>query len=224
MHNSNRFSASVLFFSIAFSLMLSVSRSAQLPVIPKTFDDAAMATLEVPLAVKSARPIQLPSQAYYSMPVAPVYKTYPVYHPGKEPRGYIEWLKQQEPEGVFDSASLKTAEDWIRAGGLIFDKPTGSTPINANPDQQDLRDPLWYEKTGTPVLKDGTVPFFKYVIRKKGVIEIGAFSCGSCHTRVMPDGGVLKGAQGNFPFDRASAWNIRHLTDIPNGPDRQAQA
>src|SRR5215813_15294520 len=100
-----------------------------------------MSTLEVPLAVKSASPIQLPSKAYYSMPVAPVYKMYSVYHPGKEPRGYIEWLKQQEPEVVFDSAALKTTEDWIRAGELIFDKPTGLAPISANPDQQDVRDP-----------------------------------------------------------------------------------
>jgi hypothetical protein len=27
-----------------------------------------------------------------------------------------------------------------------------------------------------------------------------------CHTRVMPDGSVLKGAQGNIPFDRAMAF------------------
>jgi hypothetical protein len=28
-----------------------------------------------------------------------------------------------------------------------------------------------------------------------------------CHTRVMPDGTVIKGAQGNFPFDRAAIFN-----------------
>ena len=30
-----------------------------------------------------------------------------------------------------------------------------------------------------------------------------------CHTRVMPDGSVVKGAQGNFPFDKAMAFAIR---------------
>jgi hypothetical protein len=30
-----------------------------------------------------------------------------------------------------------------------------------------------------------------------------------CHTRVMPDGTILKGAQGNLPFDRAFACNYR---------------
>ena len=49
------------------------------------------------------------------------------------------------------------------------------------------------------------MPFYRYVITKKGTIEIGVFSCAMCHTRVMPDGSILKGAQGNFPFDRALA-------------------
>ena len=40
--------------------------------------------------------------------VRPVYKTYPIYAPGKEPADYLEWLKQQEPEIVFDAAKLKT--------------------------------------------------------------------------------------------------------------------
>ena len=31
-----------------------------------------------------------------------------------------------------------------------------------------------------------------------------------CHTRVMPDGSIIKGAQGNFPFDRSFAWELRH--------------
>jgi hypothetical protein len=29
-----------------------------------------------------------------------------------------------------------------------------------------------------------------------------------CHTRVLSDGTLIKGAQGNFPFDRATAWGI----------------
>src|SRR4030095_2598393 len=68
-----------------------------------------------------------------------------------------------------------------------------------------LRDPAWHQYVGTPVAKDGTIPFYRYVITKKGTIEIGVFSCAMCHTRVMPDGSILKGAQGNFPFNRALA-------------------
>ena len=39
----------------------------------------------------------------------------------------------------------------------------------------------------------------RYVIRKKGVIETESTSCSACHTRLMPDGTLLEGAQGNFP-------------------------
>jgi hypothetical protein len=47
------------------------------------------------------------------------------------------------------------------------------------------------------------VPFFSYVIREKGKVELGTFACAMCHTRVMPDGTVIKGAQGSFSIDRS---------------------
>src|SRR5262249_44635327 len=67
----------------------------------------------------------------------------------------------------------------------------------------DVRDPLWYQKTGARPAKDGVMPFFRYVVREKGKVELGTISCAMCHTRVMADGTVIKGAQGNFPFERA---------------------
>jgi hypothetical protein len=60
-----------------------------------------------------------------------------------------------------------------------------------------------------PTARDGTLPFQQYLIRKKGVIEVGDASCGKCHTRVMPDGTILKGVQGNFPDGRVAAASIR---------------
>ena len=36
-----------------------------------------------------------------------------------------------------------------------------------------------------------------------------------CHTRVMPDGSVVKGAQGNLPFDRAIAWDTKQQSVTP---------
>jgi mono/diheme cytochrome c family protein len=49
----------------------------------------------------------------------------------------------------------------------------------------------------------------RYVVREKGKVELGILSCAMCHTRVMPDGTVIKGAQGNFPDDRAFAYETR---------------
>src|SRR6185503_14390123 len=63
--------------------------------------------------------------------------------------------------------------------------------------------------TGMPVAKDGTVAFARWVVRKKGEVELGSMGCATCHTRVMPDGAVVPGAQGNNPGDRQGAWTLR---------------
>ena len=178
--------------------------------VPKMWDDAGMATLEVPLAEAAASPKFPPADYYYRIPVRPIYKSYTVYAPGHEPPGYLDWLKQQEPAIVWDddghAPSLKTGADWIKAGEIVFDSPIF---LDVDATVAEARDPVWYQKTGAPVTAAGTVPFIQYVIRKKGVIELGQVSCGTCHTRVMPDGSVIKGAQGNFSPQRMFAYRVR---------------
>src|SRR5688572_5282025 len=183
------------------------NQSSFAPVIPKTWDDKALARLDVPLAEAAASPVPVSADYYYRMPVRPVYKSYPVYTPGKEPPGYFERLKQQDPEIVFDPGKLETEADWIRAGELVFDAPIAYEAEQPSlSGLLDVRNPEWYERTGMPTTQDGMLPFTRYVIRKKGVVELGNFSCGMCHTRVMPDGSVIKGAQGSYPFDRVIAF------------------
>src|SRR5579864_3469745 len=70
--------------------------------VPKMWDDAAMVTLEVPLAEAAASPKFPPADYYYRIPVRPIYKSYPAYAPGHEPAGYLDWLKQQEPVMLWD--------------------------------------------------------------------------------------------------------------------------
>ena len=50
---------------------------------------------QVQLAVAAASPIQILSTYDYGIPVRPIYKSYAVYHPSKEPPGYIDWLERQ---------------------------------------------------------------------------------------------------------------------------------
>ncbi len=176
------------------------------PDVPKTWDDAAIATLQVPLANPIGSPKDVSSNYYYKIPVRPIYKSYPIYAPGHEPAGYMEWLKQQDPVVVWDDGNhrppLRTKADWIKAGEAVFDAPIEFSPP-LSPTVQDVHDPAWYSKAAVPTTRDGVVPFMVYVIRKKGAVEVGAASCGTCHTRLMPDGTVLEGAQGNFPYERA---------------------
>src|SRR5262245_52412817 len=93
------------------------------PTIPKTWDDEALRSLEVPLATPAASPKHVSSEYYYQMPVRQIYKSYPVYYPGKEPAGYMAWLSKQEPQITFDASKLETEQDWIKAGEMVFEAP-----------------------------------------------------------------------------------------------------
>jgi hypothetical protein len=177
------------------------------PEIPRVWTDRAVADLELPLANPAYSPIHVREEAYYRIPERVIYKTYPVYHPQREPAGYRQWLEQQAPANAFDPAKLTTREGWIRAGDLVFHAPTSFGPVFFS--AEDLRDPAFYEATGMPVARDGTVPFARWVIREKGKVEMGSMGCNTCHVRVLPDGSVIPGAQGNNPGDRQGARMLR---------------
>src|SRR3954447_25524852 len=53
------------------------------PIVPKTWDDAAIASLEVPLVEPKFAPVHIKADYYYRIPVRPIYKSYPIYAPGE---------------------------------------------------------------------------------------------------------------------------------------------
>ena len=203
-------------FSVVSALLVTVGlvASAQQPriisAIPRTWDDGEVARHQVPLADAAASPKHVSADDYYRMPVRPIHKSYPVYAPGREPAGYIEWLKEQEPVILWDDQGhappLQTEADWIRAGEIVFDASPGSNRFFR---MEDVRNSVWYEKTGARVSKDGVLPSLQYVVKAKGVVEVHTLGCASCHTRVMPDGSILKGAQSNQPLQRQAAYGMR---------------
>src|SRR5262245_10837437 len=175
--------------------------------IPRTWDAEALRTLEIPLADPAASPTHISTDYYYRIPVRPIFKSYPVYHPDKEPPGYMDSLRRQEPEIVFDASKLITQEDWSTAGEKVFDAPIEFLSSGVLYERTRGRD--WFDNNRTPLTADGVLPFMRYVVRQKGKVELGILSCAMCHTRVMPSGLVIKGAQGNFPDDRAFGYETR---------------
>lgn len=169
------------------------------PKIPKFWDDHEVEKFEVPLANPKYSPRHMSSAEYYALKVRPIYKTYPVYAPGREPAGYREHLKTLEPEIIFDPAKLRTQADWIAAGKLVFESEPLVVPAPEN---------RVFFPTPLPPNADGTLPYFipgaRYIIRKKGLLEVGINSCSGCHTRVLPDGSYLPGAQGVVDFPATS--------------------
>lgn len=214
LKHKTAFSCLLIVLSFTLNLPAQPSGDNWQQVIPKTWEEQALASMEVPLADAEFSPRHISARYYYGIPVRPIYKSYPIYAPEKEPSGYIDWLKQQVSEMAFDIAKLKTREDWVKVGELVFEAPIvyGSLFIPAS-DSLYVRDPAWYRITGAPVSKEGVMPFYRYVIREKGKIEIGVLSCAMCHTRVVPDGSIIKGGQGNFPFDRVMGNDYRTCVD-----------
>ncbi len=45
-----------------------------------------------------------------------------------------------------------------------------------------VRDPVWYQQVGVRLTNDGVMPYARYVVRKKGTVEVGNLSCGMCHS------------------------------------------
>ncbi|HXJ44376.1 MAG TPA: di-heme oxidoredictase family protein, partial [Bryobacteraceae bacterium] len=189
---------------ILAALIAAVQVHAQ---IPRTWSQSAVDSLELPLASAEHSPVHLDEAAYYRIPERVLYKTYPVYDRAHEPAGYSAWLKSRDPEVSFVASKIKSHEDWIAAGELVFNAPTSFGPIFFT--AENLRDPAFYKTAGMPVAKDGTIPFARWVVRTKGTVELGSMGCNTCHTRVLSDGTVVAGAQGNNSNDRQGALLLR---------------
>jgi Di-haem oxidoreductase, putative peroxidase len=171
------------------------------PEVPRAWDDQERAGFELTLAQPERSPRYLTAAEYYSLEVMPIYRGYPVYAPGREPAGYMEALKQRDAEIIFDPAKLRAEEDWIRSGQVVFRAPRLYVPPNIS-----IAIGFASQSLQIPSMRDGIVPFFQYVVRKKGVVELGIAACATCHTRVLSDGTVVEGAQGNFPWARRDAF------------------
>jgi hypothetical protein len=84
--------------------------------VPKTWDQKAIDSLQLPLTDPRATPTHVPADYYYKIPARGFVKTYPVYHPDREPRmdgeSYLDWLKSQKSEPILtDFSALKTEAD-----------------------------------------------------------------------------------------------------------------
>ena len=152
----------------------------------------------------------------------------------REPPGYFDQLRAKEPIVLWDDKgvrpALMTEADWIAAGKLVFDSPIGigSGRIAASMSTTlPVRDPRWDRDVSAPLTPEEILPFYRYVIRERGKVEVGVLSCAMCHTRVMPDGSVISGAQGNFPFGAVFARDFRDgdgLVEINRRLERQLYA
>jgi hypothetical protein len=178
----------------------------QAEAVPRLWNDAEWSAMTLPAARVRTRILYLTSEHYYKIPEQAAWKSYKVYAPDREPPGYKDRLKTLDPEIVFEASQPKTVSEWRTAGEILFDTPFDFSAL----DQSPVSDPQWWKTVDPPLSSDGSTPSYRYVIRKRGVLEAGSGACASCHSRVMNNGAVIKGAQGNFPLGAAEAYRIRN--------------
>jgi cytochrome c553 len=179
------------------ALLWLAQASGARPDIPVAWDEAALEKMSMPLAGLGLRPTHAPAEYYRQIPLSRIPRTYPVYAPGREPANYMAWLKEQAPEDAIDFGALTTDADWVKAGELVFNMPFRAAINTAAPAEQ------WRAELGGSALYpraaiDGTYPWVRYWVVKKGDVRAFFTACGSCHTRVLDDGTVVPGAQGNL--------------------------
>jgi hypothetical protein len=212
--------------------------------IPKTWDMQAIKKFHLPPPDSTVKVIYASEEYYDSLPDHVISKTFPMYIREFEKSGYIDSLRNLEPEITFDVNTLKTPEDWIKAGELVFNWPVAYSAVGGNVSQLKKSD---FDNSNGKITKEGIYPFSRYVLTEKGKLTVGSLSCASCHTRVTDNGEVIPGAQGNvfntvrfanairtqripFPVFQAGARNLNYapwapdIKVVPNSPDEFATA
>ena len=166
-------------------------------VAPKIWDAKALATWATPIIGVNATPNYLTEDEYYAAPVDNL-RTYPVYHPDYEPKGYQEWIKKQGAQPLIEPEKLKTERDWIEAGRRVFEE-FDVPPVRTSDPRvfAYLQDREAIKRDGN-VTKEGVIAGVRWVVEKNGEVKLALSECASCHTRLTDDGSVIRGAQGNL--------------------------
>jgi hypothetical protein len=168
--------------------------------LPLVWDESGIRDFRLPLAGLGKAPQLISKKEYYALPEVNI-KTYPVYAPDKEPKGYLDWLGQQEPKPLVDIASLKTDADWIAAGREVFYGRELPRFTGSEHNLQMIRDPRVLAAYKLQTTPDGVLIGLRYVVPEKGKVELGTDTCAMCHVRVLPDGKVVEGpANTHTPF------------------------
>ena len=189
-------------------LLVPIALSAQIKV-PRTWDEVALAEWATPVAGLNVRPGHFSEAEYYRAPIDNL-RTYPVYHPDREPAGYWDKLRSLGAKPLIEPALLKTETDWIAAGKRVFveyDNPGLRTAAPESIAAVRSKEQLATRKA--LVLADGTIDGIRWVVTPQGV-QLGVSNCSGCHIRILPDGQEIHGAPNN-----TDSGNVFDLFPIP---------
>ncbi|MBK7642127.1 MAG: hypothetical protein IPJ19_03615 [Planctomycetes bacterium] len=166
-------------------------------VVPRLWDAQALASWSLPLANGLAQGYVSP-EVYYAAPVDNL-RTYPVYHPDREPPGYRAALLALGPQPLIEPERLHTRPQWIEAGRRVFEEL--DTPASRSDEPELLAHfsdgkavDKYRDATHDTMTADGVLLDYRWVVERDGKLKLSFSSCAGCHTRVLPDGTLLRGA------------------------------
>jgi hypothetical protein len=207
-----------LLFAASIWQLTTPSISAQGSVsiaVPKAWTDHELGDWATPLVGLGARPGFYSEEEFKKIPTQVLYRTYPAYHPDREPAGYWDWLQKQQPKPLLDPSTLHSEKDWLHAGQIVFRELYQPLPPQANQSLRDLiplvRSREALARAEIKTLPDGTLPLL-WVVTPDGVLP-AAKTCQSCHTRYLPDGTIIDGAASNH-----QAGGLVRLRNSIQGP------
>ncbi len=188
---------------------------------PKIWDDAALHDWAI--SVAGMRPQHYTAAELYAVPVDNV-RTYPVYHPDREPAGYLDSLRKRGAEPLIEIGKARTKEEWVEAGARVWEEldviqvRTSDFRII---DYFRSREAL--KKYPPRMTKDGQLFDFRWIVDKAGNLQLGSRECSGCHTRVMENGTVISGSQANFQPTPAAPMNnfLFSVFSIPKEPGEE---
>ena len=212
--------------------VLSLAQTPQTVVVPKLWDAKALEHWATPVAGLAVAPSFVSEEAYYAAPIDNL-RTYPVYHPDREPPGYREALVRGGPKPLIEPDKLHSEADWIAAGKRVFEEL--DTPASRSDDPAviahftDAKSVDKYRDGGHDVMtSDGVLLDYRWVVDRDRKLKLSLTSCSGCHTRIMPDGSLLPGAPCNFnlsdaPAVRVMLAQLRISPTLSEGGDFYAQ-
>jgi hypothetical protein len=168
------------------------------PVAPKIWDQQELAGWALPITGVNAPPNFYSEAEYYAAPVQE-FRTYPVYHPDREPPGYMEWLRQQDPKPLVDPAEIQSDDDWVRIGRRVFaELDTGQFRTDRPDAINPVRDRELLKTSRVTMAPNGEFPVFRWVVEARGRVRLSLLECAGCHMRMEPDGTLVHGPASNI--------------------------
>jgi cytochrome c553 len=188
--------ASIVTLAVATLAAQQVTRTRA----PRLWTGEALSGWALPIAGVNATPSFYTEAEYYAAPVDEL-RTYPVYLKGREPKGYRDWIRRQGPQPLIEIGKARSDAEWVEAGRRMFDG--FDLPENRTDDSRVLAwldDPAAAEREHALVTKNGIIVSMRWIVDRDRKLKVTLAECSACHTRVLPDGTEVLGAQGNLTF------------------------